>query len=245
MTTSTPVRTVMHAAHERGHADHGWLDAWHSFSFANWHNPERIHFGNLRVLNDDTIAPGMGFGTHAHENMEIITLVTEGALKHKDSMGHEGIIKAGDVQVMSAGTGVRHSEFNPDPAQRSKLFQIWIFPRERGTAPRYDQITPDPKGRLNQFQQLVSPDPADPGTWIGQDAWIHLGELEGGYKAEYTIKREGNGVYAMVVSGKATINGLPLKARDAIGVEGPDGLHIQTGQGGATLLLIDVPMALK
>ncbi|MBS1942462.1 MAG: pirin family protein [Bacteroidetes bacterium] len=244
-TTTRPARTVLHKASDRGHANHGWLDAWHSFSFANWYNPDRVHFGNLRVLNDDTIAAGKGFGTHPHDNMEIITLVTEGALKHKDSMGHEGVIKAGDVQVMSAGTGVLHSEFNPDGEHRSKLFQIWIFPRQQATTPRYDQITPDPSERRNRFQQLVSPDPSDAGTWIGQDAWIHLGEFEGGRTTEYAIKKEGNGVYALVVSGNATINGHALGKRDAIGLEGPGELKIETGAGGAKLLLIDVPMEVK
>lgn len=243
MSTSTiPGTITVHKANSRGHADHGWLDAWHSFSFASWHNPERMHFGALRVLNDDTIAAGKGFGTHPHDNMEIITIVTEGALMHKDSMGNEGIIKAGDVQVMSAGTGVRHSEFNPDPEHRTKLFQVWLFPRQRNATPRYDQITLDPKDRVNKFQQIVSPDPNDAGTWIGQDAWFQLGKFNGGRTERYAIKREGNGVYAMVVSGSAEIHGQPLSTRDAIGISAVDDLEIKTGPEGAELLLIDVPM---
>jgi redox-sensitive bicupin YhaK (pirin superfamily) len=245
MNTSIEGRTLLYKAADRGHADHGWLNAWHSFSFANWYDPERIHFGNLRVLNDDTIAPGKGFGTHPHDNMEIITLVTEGALKHKDSMGNEGIIRAGDVQVMSAGTGVRHSEFNPDPAHRSKLFQIWIFPKEQGTTPRYDQITPDREQRRNRFQQLVSPNPSDEGTWIGQDAWLHLGQFDASHQATYTIKKSGNGVYALVVDGTAIVQGQPLGSRDAISVEGTNELSVQVGDGGAELLLIEVPMQLN
>jgi redox-sensitive bicupin YhaK (pirin superfamily) len=241
-TTSHTGTTVLHTAETRGHADHGWLNARHSFSFANWHDPERMHFGALRVLNDDTIAPGMGFGTHPHDNMEIITIVTEGALKHTDSMGNEGIIKAGDVQVMSAGTGVRHSEFNPDPKHRSKLFQIWLFPRKRGATPRYDQITLDPKDRVNTFQQIVSPDPTDAGTWIGQDAWLQLGKFDADRTGYYQVKRSGNGVYALVVSGSATIQGQQLSERDALGVSGVEGLDIGIGTEGAELLLIDVPM---
>lgn len=244
-TSTSPARTLLHTADTRGHADHGWLNAWHSFSFANWHNAERMHFGNLRVLNDDTIAAGKGFGTHPHDNMEIITIVTEGALMHKDSMGNEGIIKAGDVQVMSAGTGVRHSEFNPDPEHRSKLFQVWLFPRERGAAPRYDQITLDPKERVNKFQQIVSPDPDDAGTWIGQDAWFQLGKFDGGRTERYAIKRRGNGVYALVVSGSATVQGHRLSTRDAVGVSGVEELGIAIGADGAELLLIDVPMQLN
>ena len=244
MRTTSPTRqtSTVHKAEERGHANHGWLDTWHSFSFANWYNPDRVHFGTLRVLNDDTVAPGMGFGTHPHDNMEIISLVTEGQLKHKDSMGHEGVIQAGDVQVMSAGTGVLHSEFNPDSAHRSKFFQIWIFPRKRNATPRYQQVTLDPEERTNRFQQIVSPDPDDAGTWIGQDAWLHLGKFDAGRTEGYAIKKAGNGVYAMVISGSAVINGQELNARDAVGVEGTDALELVTGKDGAEILLIDVPM---
>lgn len=238
-------RVTLHKADTRGHAEHGWLDAWHSFSFANWYDPERVHFGALRVLNDDTIAAGKGFGTHPHDNMEIITIVLEGALKHTDSMGNEGIIKAGDVQVMSAGTGVRHSEFNPDPEHRTKLFQVWLFPRERGAAPRYDQITLDPKERENRFQQIVSPDPNDSGTWIGQDAWFQLGKFDGILEVNYPVKRAGNGVYALVVSGSAKIHGQLLTGRDAIGIIEVDEVDIITGSEGAEILLIDVPMQLN
>lgn len=234
-----------HPATSRGHADHGWLDAWHSFSFANWHDPERMHFGALRVLNDDTIAGGMGFGTHPHDNMEIISIVTEGALMHKDSMGNEGVIKAGDIQVMSAGTGVRHSEFNPDKEHRTKLFQVWLFPRERGEVPRYDQITLDPKDRINTFQQIVSPDPDDAGTWIRQDAWFLLGKFDAGRTERYAIKRAGNGVYAIVVSGSAVVQGQELSKRDAVGISGVDALEISVGKDGAELLLMDVPMQLN
>ncbi|HRO38773.1 MAG TPA: pirin family protein [Flavobacteriales bacterium] len=244
-TTGPAIHTLVHKATSRGHADHGWLNAWHSFSFAGWYDADRIHFGNLRVLNDDTIAPGMGFGTHPHDNMEIITLVTEGALEHKDSMGNHGVIKAGDVQVMSAGTGVQHSEFNPDPAHRSKLFQIWIFPRQRGTTPRYGQYTPDPRERDNQFQQIVSPDKDDAGMWVGQDAWLHLGRFDAGRTAEYRLKRPGNGVYAMVVDGSATFQGHLLDTRDAIGITDVDVLEIKAGNNGAELLLIEVPMQLN
>ena len=148
--------TVLHKANTRGHADHGWLNAYHSFSFASWNNPERVHFGTLRVLNDDTIAAGMGFGTHSHDNMEIITIPLEGDLAHKDSMGNTEVIKSGDVQVMSAGTGIQHSEFNPNKDKQTKLLQIWIFPNQRNVAPRYQQITLNPEGRKNKLQQTLT-----------------------------------------------------------------------------------------
>lgn len=245
MNTTTIGTSVLHKAENRGHANHGWLDTWHSFSFASWQDPTRIRFGALRVLNDDTVEPGMGFGTHPHDNMEIISIVTEGSLKHKDSMGHEGVIQAGDVQVMSAGTGVLHSEFNPDAEHRVKFFQIWIFPRKRNVTPRYQQISLDPGERQNRFQQIVSPAPDDAGTWIGQDAWLHLGKFDAGRRERYTIKKPGNGVYAMVVSGSAMIHGQELGARDAVGITDVNGVDLAIGKDGAEILLIDVPMELN
>ncbi|MFT3884549.1 MAG: pirin family protein [Flavobacteriales bacterium] len=241
-TTTTTGRLTLHRAADRGHADHGWLDAWHSFSFASWYDPAKVHFGTLRVLNDDTIAGGMGFGMHPHDNMEIITIPLEGALQHKDSMGNTAVIKTGDVQVMSAGTGVRHSEFNPDHAHPTKLLQIWLFPHTRNVTPRYDQITLDPAERQDRFQQIVSPDANDAGTWIHQHAWLHLGRFGAERSERYSVKREGNGVYAFVIRGSATINGQELNTRDALGVEGTDTLAITTGADGADILLLDVPM---
>lgn len=241
-TTTDMISTVLHKAGDRGHADHGWLQARHSFSFAGWYNPERMHFGALRVLNDDTIAAGQGFGTHPHDNMEIVTVVTEGALEHRDSMGNQGIIRAGEVQVMSAGTGVQHSEFNADKHQRTRLFQIWIFPRRRGAAPRYQQIALDPQQGTGRFQQLVSPDPDDAGAWIGQDAWLHLGKFTKAQTERYTLRRPGNGLYAMVVAGSATIAGNVLGERDAVGISGQQTVEMHIGAEGAELLLIDVPM---
>lgn len=246
MTATTRTKFIIHhPAASRGHADHGWLDTWHSFSFGGWHNPERMHFGALRVLNDDTVAAGMGFGSHPHDNMEIISLVTEGALRHKDSMGHEGLIQAGEVQAMSAGTGVVHSEFNPNAGRVSKFFQIWILPKERNTAPRYQQHVPDPLQRQNRFQQIVSPCPEDAGLWIGQDAWLHWGRFDGGRKEHHAFQRTGNGIYAMAIAGSATINGHVLGRRDALGVVSLDALDISIGSEGAELLLIEVPMHLN
>jgi quercetin 2,3-dioxygenase len=233
--------TILHKANERGHADHGWLNAYHSFSFANWYNPDKVQFGVLRVLNDDTIAPGMGFGTHPHDNMEIITIPLEGDLAHKDSMGNAEIIKFGDVQVMSAGTGIRHSEFNPNEDKRTKLLQIWLFPNKRNVEPRYQQITLDVNDRLNKLQQILSPNPNNEGVWIHQDAWFHMGKFEKGVTETYTVKRNENGVYAFVISGSVTINGQALETRDALGITNTEKLEI-TATSDAEILLMDIPM---
>lgn len=235
------MKTVLHTSESRGHANHGWLNAYHSFSFANWYNPERIQFGQLRVLNDDTIAAGMGFGTHPHDNMEIITIPLEGDLAHKDSMGNASTIKNGDVQVMSAGTGIMHSEFNPNHDQQTKLFQIWVFPNKRNVTPRYQQISLNLEDRTNTFQQILSPNPDDDGVWIHQDAWFHLGKFTKDSTEKYTIKKEGNGVYVMVVSGKAIINGQELKQRDALGVWDINSFDIEMSAN-TEILLLEVPM---
>ena len=232
---------VLHKANERGHADHGWLNAYHSFSFANWYNPDKVQFGVLRVLNDDTVAPGMGFGMHPHDNMEIITIPLEGDLAHKDSMGNAETIKFGDVQVMSAGTGIRHSEFNPNADRRTKLLQIWLFPNKRNVTPRYQQITLDVSDRHNKLQQILSPNAEDEGVWIHQEAWFSMGKLDQGFTTEYNVKRKENGVYAFVISGKVTINGYALNTKDALGVWDTEKLDIKVDEN-AELLLMDIPM---
>jgi redox-sensitive bicupin YhaK (pirin superfamily) len=210
--------TVLHKANTRGHANHGWLNAYHSFSFASWYNPERVQFGMLRVLNDDTIAAGMGFGTHPHDNMEIITIPLEGDLAHKDSMGNESTIKTGDVQVMSAGTGIQHSEFNPNADLQTKLFQIWLFPKYKNVTPRYQQITLDVTKQKNNFAQILSPNAEDEGVWIYQDAWFYLSAFEADYSKKLSLKKEGNGFYIMTVEGEIEVNGEKLEKRDAIGI---------------------------
>lgn len=232
---------VLHKANERGHADHGWLNAYHSFSFANWYNPDKVQFGVLRVLNDDTVAPGMGFGMHPHDNMEIITIPLEGDLAHKDSMGNAETIKFGDVQVMSAGTGIRHSEFNPNADRRTKLLQIWLFPNKRNVTPRYQQITLDVSDRHNKLQQILSPNADDEGVWIHQDAWFSMGKLDQGFTTEYNVKRKENGVYAFLISGKVTINGYSLDTKDALGVWDTEKIDIKVDEN-AELLLMDIPM---
>ncbi len=235
------MKTVFHSADTRGHANHGWLNANHSFSFASWYNPDRVHFGALRVLNDDIVAPSMGFGKHPHDNMEIITIPMEGLLRHQDSMGTSSVIKPGEVQVMSAGTGIQHSEFNVDKDHELKLFQIWVFPRAKGVIPRYDQKEFDPIGRHNKWQQIVSPNPDDEGTWIHQDAWFHLADLDGGKTLDYTLRKPGNGVYLLVIEGTATVNGQALGKRDAIGITEADNFNV-AATSDTKLLLLEVPM---
>lgn len=235
------MKKVLHKAGTRGHANHGWLNSYHSFSFAGYYNPERIHFGALRVLNDDTVAAGMGFGTHPHDNMEIISIPLSGDLKHKDSMGNEAIIKQGDIQVMSAGTGIAHSEMNARNDQEVKFLQIWVFPNKKNVQPRYGQITLDENKMKNNLLQVLSPNADDEGVWIHQDAWFSLGNLEKGFSTEYKLKAAANGVYAFVLEGDVTINGEALNKRDGLGISETDVLNI-TADADARLLLMEVPM---
>lgn len=233
------MKTIFHAANSRGHANHGWLDAKHSFSFASWYNPERIHFGMLRVLNDDIVAPGMGFGKHPHDNMEIITIPLSGAIKHQDSMGFSEVIEAGEVQVMSAGTGIYHSEFNPNQDQALNLFQIWIFPNQKQVEPRYAQR----KYALEKgaFTPLVGPAHSGLSTWIHQNAWISMGEFEPSTPVNYILNEPTNGVYLMLIEGEITVGEQRLNTRDAIGISQADQLDIQV-LGSSKILIIEVPM---
>lgn len=235
--------TVLHKADTRGLANHGWLKSHQSFSFANYYNPERMHFGVLRVLNDDVVAPGKGFGAHPHDNMEIISIPLEGDLQHKDSMGNVATIRNGDIQVMSAGTGIQHSEYNASKDQPVKFLQIWVFPDKRNVQPRYDQISLNPNDRHNKLQQILSPNPNDAGVWIHQNAWFHLGKFDKEQSANYTIKAKGNGLYVFNLSGMLTVNGQPLNTRDGFGIWDTDTVAIQANSD-AEFLLMDVPMAI-
>ena len=233
--------TVLHTANSRGHANHGWLNAYHSFSFASWYNPDRVQFGVLRVLNDDTIAAGMGFGEHGHDNMEIITIPLEGDLAHKDSMGNAETIKTGDVQVMSDGTGIRHSEFNPNADQQTKLFQIWLFPKLRNVAPRYQQITLDQSLQKNNFAQILSPHADDEGVWIHQDAWFYLSDFDKDFSKSLALRKEGNGFYIMNIEGEIEVNGEKLATRDAIGLWNTVQVEIKANSV-AKFLVMEIPM---
>ncbi|MBW8334836.1 MAG: pirin family protein [Prolixibacteraceae bacterium] len=233
--------TILHKADTRGDANHGWLHSKHTFSFANYHHPERMHFGALRVLNDDAVEAGMGFGKHPHDNMEIISIPLEGDLEHKDSMGNVAVIKHGDVQVMSAGTGIFHSEYNKNKDHPVKFLQIWVFPNKKNVTPRYDQITLDIADRHNKLQQILSPDKDDAGVWIHQNAWFHLGNFDKGVTTDYNIKAKANGVYAFILKGDVTINDQTLNTRDGFGIWDVEKLSI-TADSDAEILLMEVPM---
>jgi quercetin 2,3-dioxygenase len=236
---------VIHLANSRGNANHGWLNAYHSFSFASWFNPNRVQFGVLRVLNDDTIAAGMGFGTHPHDNMEIITIPLYGALAHKDSMGNESTINTGDIQVMSAGTGIQHSEFNPNADLETKLFQIWLFPKMKNVTPRYQQISLNVENRKNKWDQILSPNEADAGVWIHQDAWFFLGNFDKGLNSIYQTKKAGNGVYIMIISGEVSVDNNTLNTRDAIGLWPNENEVFEVNFSfttNAEVLILEVPM---
>lgn len=232
---------VLHKANSRGTAKHGWLEVNHTFSFANYYNPERMHFGVLRVLNDDKIAPSMGFGMHPHDNMEIISIPLEGALKHRDDMGNGAIVQNGDVQVMSAGTGIRHSEINANSDQDMKLLQIWLFPNKKNVEPRYDQISIRDIEKQNEFYQILSPSPSDQGVWIHQDTWFHLGQFDEMTNTQYQVRKKGNGVYAFIIEGTAEIAGQGLERRDGLGIWEADDFEIKASKG-SRILLMDLPM---
>ena len=236
------MNTVIHKADTRGHANHGWLDSHHTFSFANYHNPERMNFGVLRVLNDDRVMAGQGFGTHPHDNMEIISIPLEGDLEHKDSMGNVSVIKEGDVQVMSAGTGITHSEYNKNNDREVKFLQIWLFPNERNVTPRYDHIPIREIEEKNKFYQVLSPNRDDQGVWIHQDAWFHLGKLDKGKSDEYSIKKPSNGVYAFIIDGEVEIDGQKLAKRDGMGIWDTESISV-TATDDSFVLLMEVPMS--
>tara|TARA_B100000780_G_scaffold222071_1_gene161145 strand:- start:290 stop:1171 length:882 start_codon:yes stop_codon:yes gene_type:complete len=238
------MNAVIHRANTRGHANHGWLDTHHTFSFANYHNPDRMHFGVLRVLNDDQVAPGRGFGTHPHDNMEIISIPLEGDLEHKDSMNNVAVIKQGDIQVMSAGTGIFHSEYNRNEDQQVRFLQIWLFPNKKNVTPRYDQITLENKDIKNHFQQILSPNADDEGVWIHQNAWFHLGEFTESKPVNYQLKDTRNGVYVFVIEGEAQIGDQLLGKRDGMGVWNTTEMPI-TPSANSKVLLMEVPMQLS
>ncbi len=235
------MKTIFHSSSSRGQANHGWLKSHHSFSFANYYNPDKIHFGALRVLNDDYVAAGMGFGEHPHENMEIISIPLEGDLEHKDSMGNTTVIKHGDIQVMSAGTGVYHSEYNKSKSNAVKFLQIWVIPNKQNVTPRYDQITLNLKDRENKLQQILSPNKNDDGVWIHQDAWFHLGKFSAEKNCTYSFKKEDNGVYVFLLKGKAIVAGEELNERDAIGIWESNSFDFKS-LSYCEILMMEVPM---
>lgn len=233
---------ILHKAETRGNADHGWLKSKHTFSFANYFNPDRMHFGVLRVLNDDSVEGGMGFGTHPHDNMEIISIPLEGDLQHKDSMNNVAVIKSGDIQVMSAGTGIYHSEYNKSEEKLVKFLQIWMFPNKKNVTPRYDQITLNLADRHNNLQQILSPSKDDAGVWVHQDAWFSLGKFDKDFSLQYQTKRKQNGVYIFVLKGDLIINNTSVNTRDGIGLTNIENINIKALTQDAEILVMDVPM---
>jgi len=235
------MKTLLYPAKDRGHANHGWLDSHFSFSFSEYHDPKKVHFGALRVLNDDNISGGGGFGTHPHENMEIVTIPLEGKLAHKDSTGNEGIIRKGDVQIMSAGTGIRHSEYNASSTDTAKLLQIWVFPKIKNIKPVYGQKNYDVNDRKNNWQVVVSPDASEQALNINQDARFALVDLEAGKSISYQMKWENSGLYLFVIEGAVKAADQSLSKRDALGVSETDQVNIEAVQD-TQLLAIEVPL---
>jgi redox-sensitive bicupin YhaK (pirin superfamily) len=233
---------IIHRAEDRGSADHGWLQTNHSFSFASWYNPERTNFGALRVLNDDFVAPGMGFSTHPHNNMEIISIPLSGKLEHRDDMGNGSVISAGEVQIMSAGTGIKHSEFNPSPEVEVNFLQIWIFPLIRNITPRYDQLTYEFRNLQNKVLTLVSPDKNPENLWINQNAFLSLSKADQGHTVRYEKKMAENGIYLFMINGQAVVEGENLKKRDALGLTEVNDLSLHAERD-CFLLFIEVPVA--
>ncbi|MDQ7948786.1 MAG: pirin family protein [Pedobacter sp.] len=234
-------QTVLHKADTRGVADHGWLKSYQSFSFAGYYNPERINFGALRVLNDDIVSGGRGFGEHPHDNMEIISIPLEGELQHRDSMGNIATIKSGEIQVMSAGTGIYHAEYNPDTNHPAKFLQIWVFPNKRNVTPRYDQVLVDTKGKKNEWIQILSPNPDDAGVWIHQDAWFNMANFDAGVSQTYSLHSPDHGVYIFVLAGELEIEGRTLAARDGLGIWETTQFEVKA-TADARFLLMEVPM---
>lgn len=234
------MKTILHKADTRGHASFGWLNSYHTFSFGQYYQPERVHFGALRVLNDDTVAPGMGFSKHPHDNMEIVSIPLQGDLHHKDSTGRDKIIRQHDVQIMSAGSGIAHSEMNANKDKEVKFLQIWVFPKLQDIEPRYEQKTFRPEDRNNQLLTVVAPDDSD-AVFINQDAWFSLGKFEKGFNTTYSFHKKDSGVYTFVLSGTVTINNQQLDTRDGLGIWDIDQLNIKA-ETNAELVLIEVPM---
>ena len=237
------MKKILHPAESRGTADYGWLKARYSFSFANFFNPDRINFGRLRVLNDDIVAPAMGFGKHPHQNMEIVTIPQEGALKHRDSMGNEGVIESGDIQIMSAGSGVEHSEMNANPREPVKLFQIWVIPESDNVEPRYDQKKIASLIEPNTLSTVVRPrsEATDEQLWVHQQAWFNIGEFDTNTETTYDLHKPGHGAYILSINGKVTVEGEELNDRDAIGIWDTDSIGISASKD-SKVLLIEVPM---
>jgi len=237
------MKTIYHAADSRGDANHGWLKSRHSFSFANYHNRERMGFGALRVLNDDFVIGGHGFGRHSHRDMEIISIPLSGKLAHKDNIGNKGMIETGEIQVMSAGTGITHSEMNGDSEEAMAFLQIWVIPNKMSVTPRYQQIPMGDIMQPNAFSQVLSPNAEDAGVWIHQDAWFSMGDFDKGVMSSYQLKNPSNGVYVFVISGQVAIDNNVLASRDGLGIWDTESFTMDV-PAAATVLVMEVPLFL-
>ncbi|MBW4890419.1 pirin family protein [Mucilaginibacter sp. HMF5004] len=235
------MKKILHPAASRGHNDLGWLNTWHSFSFSSFYDPKKVNFGALRVLNDDFVAPSMGFGMHAHDNMEIITIILSGLLEHQDSMGNKGIIHTGEVQVMSAGTGIRHSEYNPSDKETVNLLQIWLFPKENDIEPRYDQKSFADAMKPNELVTLISPEKNGEALWINQDAKFTMGKFDTDTTVNYQVTTEANGAYVFIIEGSAVIDGSTLNKRDALGISDTQEFSAEVKKD-SQVLIIEMPM---
>ncbi len=240
MDAQTTVEKTLHRSSSRGGANLGWLQSRHTFSFGSYFNPERVHFGALRVLNDDQVAPGAGFPTHPHDNMEIVSIPLEGALEHKDTTGTDGVIRTGDVQIMSAGTGIAHSEYNHSDEDPVKFLQIWVLPEKLDIEPRYDQKAFRSEDRNNRFQLMVSPQKSAETLWINQNAYFSMADLDKGSTVDYEMHEKANGLYLFMISGDLKIEAESLGDRDGLGLVGKDGYNLQA-ESAATVLAMEVP----
>lgn len=230
------------SADSRGHINHGWLDTYHTFSFASYVNPERMRFGVLRVLNDDTIAPGQGFDKHPHDNMEIVTIPLEGELEHVDSMGHTEILRQGDIQVMSAGSGLYHSEYNKNPDIPLKLLQIWILTNKRGAAPRYDQTALKTSDLKNSLYTFITPERDNSRLWLHQNAWFSLGSFDKDFSTRYDIKQPDNGIFCFCIKGSFSVDNFTLNKRDGLGISEAESISLQSKADNSEILIMDIPM---
>ncbi len=236
------MKTTLHKSGSRGHANHGWLDTYHTFSFADYHNPDRVHFGAIRVLNDDTVAGGRGFGAHPHSNMEIISIPLKGALEHQDSTGHQQVIKEGEVQIMSAGSGIQHSEHNHDPALPVNFLQIWILPEKQNIEPRYEQKRFDLKEVKNEFVNVLAPDNPN-ALWINQQAWLYLGEFEKDKQQQYTLRSAENGIYVFMIEGEMEVGDTYLQRRDGLEISGTTEVNLKITED-AKILFVETILAI-
>ena len=235
------MKTTLYKSNERGHANHGWLNTYHTFNFGNYYHPNRTNFGSLRVFNDDFVQPRAGFGKHPHDNMEIVSIVLDGELSHEDSMGNKGTIRKNEIQVMSAGSGIFHSEFNSSKSEVTNFLQVWIYPKEKGITPTYGQASLHNFNSQNNLSNIISPRDEGEKLSINQNTWFYMGEYDQSKDVNYNVNDKNNGVYIFIIEGGITINNYDLTKRDAVGVYETDSINF-TVEDNSRILLIETPM---